>query len=124
MKPIIKSEYPAQRTKPEPSAPLGDSPGVADAGFFSDPADNFLVVGPSFDELFEFCSVNTGKVEKYAVERTVIMIRSSAPCKFSPAFVQRPRGNNTVWAERSPSTAGSEPCQVRSERQNSFVYHL
>lgn len=123
VKPVVEIQHPVQRIKPKPLAPQGNPLGVVNAGLSRNPTSNFLVARTCRDELFEFSGVNAGEVEKPAVKWTVVMIGSSAAGEFSPAFVERPRSNNAVGSERSPSAARSNSCQVPSQCQNSFVSH-
>ena len=122
VKPIVEIQQPGQRIKPKPSAPLGNPFGVVNARVFCDPADDFPVARTRRDEMLEFGGIDPRKIEKCAVKRTIVMIRSSATGEFSPAFVYRPRGEGSVRSERSPGTPRSNSRQVRSERLDSFVY--
>jgi hypothetical protein len=124
MKPVVEVQHPIQRIKAKPLAPAGNLLVIMNAGLFRDPRRDFLIAHTCGHELFEFSGVYPRKVEKHAVKGAVELVGPSAAGEFSPAFVQRSRGNDAVKPQRSPWTPRSNSRQVRSQSHQSFISHF
>ena len=74
MKPVVEIQQPVQWVKSKPLPPVGNPPGVVNAGLFCDPTDDFFVACACSNKLFEFSGINAGEFKKCAVKRTVVMI--------------------------------------------------